>query len=384
MTDLKNKDYENELSHAIVYLNTEKVEEILKILKNETGDDTINFSKGDHIINLLEYHRKYQLEKEIIKEKIDKIIDLFINYNYDFSDGYIFCNLVNVNGISKKALSKVYLKTENLSNQMITSYMFESQKNSILEKYRNLLSFNYKFDKNYPIIEMAYNKIHNKDKQEEFMNLAKIFINDGFTVNTKLDGFFLPFFNRFVSDSNKLEDILFFINETDLEIKKDKQIVLNICDNRNISDDDKIKLLNLLESKKIEIRDVIIFESSPSKVRDFFVKNSNIKSEKLVSHLITSISSIFILKGNEKTIDKKLSVFINDIKLMSKNNKEKCIKVLKEKKDNTNKKYNSDGDDITGKILNVLNGLLIETEKVILNEAIKENSTLVVKSKNRL
>lgn len=384
MTDLKNKNYENELSHAIVYLNTEKVEEILKILKNETGDGTINFSKGDHIINLLEYHRKYQLEKEIIQEKIDKIIDLFISYDYDFSDGYIFCNLVNVNGISKKALSKVYSKTENLSNQMITSYMFDSQKNSILEKYRNLLSFNYKFDKNYPIIEMAYNKIHNKDKQEEFMALAKIFINDGFTVNTKLDGFFQPFFNRFVLDSNDIEDILFFINETDLEIKKDKQIVLNVCDNKNISDNDKIKLLNFLESKNIDIKDVVIFESSPSKVRDFFVKNTKINSEKLVSSLVTSISSIFILKSNESIIDRKLDGFINDIRLMSKNNKNECMKALKEKKDDTNKNYNSDGDDITEKILKVLNGLLIETEKVILNDAIEENNTLVVKSKNRL
>lgn len=384
MTDLKNKNYENELSHAIVYLNTEKVEEILKILKKEAGDDTINYSKGDHIINLLEYHRKYQLEKEIIQEKIDKIIDLFISYDYDFSDGYIFCNLVNVNGISKKALSKVYSKTENLNNQMITSYMFDSQKNSILEKYKNLLSFNYKFDKNYPIIEMTYNKIHNKDKQEKFMALAKIFINAGFTVNTKLDGFFQPFFNRFVLDSNNIEDILFFINETDLEIKKDKQIVLNVCDNKNIPDNDKIKLLNFLESKNIDIKDVVIFESSPSKVRDFFVKNTQINSEKLVSSLVTSITSIFILKSNESIIDRKLDRFINDIKLMSKNNKNECMKALKEKKDDTNKRYNSDGDDITGKILKVLNGLLIETEKIILNDAIEENNTLVVKSKNRL
>lgn len=69
MTDLKNKSYENELSHAIVYLNTEKIEEILKKLKEEAFDDTINYSKGDHIINLLEHHRKYQLEKMFLKQK---------------------------------------------------------------------------------------------------------------------------------------------------------------------------------------------------------------------------------------------------------------------------------------------------------------------------
>lgn len=383
MTDLKNKSYENELSHAIVYLNIEKVEEILKILKREAGDDTINYSKGDHIINLLEHHRKYQLEKDILETKIDKVIDLFIDYNYDFSEGYIFCNLANVNGISKKTLSKVYSKTVNINDGIITSYIFGSPEDLILEKYRNLLSLNYEFDKNYPIIEITYNKIH-KNKQQKFMDIAKVFIDNGFTVNTKLDGFFQPFFNRFVLDSNNIEDILFFINETDLEIKKDKQIVLNVCDNKNISDNDKIKLLNILESKNIEIKDVIIFESSPSKVRDFFVKNTKIDSEKLVSSLVTSISSIFILKSNESIIDRKLDGFINDIKLMSKNNKNECMKALKEKKDGTNKRYNSDGDDITGKILKVLNGLLIETEKVILNDAIEENTNPVIKSKNRL
>lgn len=60
------------------------------------------------------------------------------------------------------------------------------------------------------------------------------------------------------------------------------------------------------------------------------------------------------------------------------------MKALKEKKDGTNKRYNSDGDDITGKILKVLNELLIETEKVILNDAIEENNIQIVKSKNRL
>lgn len=383
MTDLKNKSYENELSHAIVYLNTEKIEEILKKLKEEAFDDTINYSKSDHIINLLEHHRKYQLEKDVLEAKIDKVIDLFIDYNYDFSEGYIFCNLANVNGISKKTLSKVYSKTVNINNEIITSYIFNSPENLILEKYRNILSFNYKFDKNYPVIEMLYNKM-GKDKQRKFMDIAKVFINDGFTVNTKLDGFFQPFFNRFLLESNNIEDILFFINETDLEIKKDKQIILNVCDNKNISDDDKIKLLNLLESKNIDIKDVIIFESSPSKVRDFFVKNTKINSEKLVSNLLTSISSVFILKSDERIIDRKLDVFINDITLISQNNKNECMKKLKEKKDDTYKRYNSDGDDITGKILKVLNRLLIETEKVILNDVIEKNNTLIVKSKNRL